>query len=119
MNSVVTAIPGAPLAAHPNEFDRKRLERALKERKRYRYVKPRVLMVPAGYRIVSPCCSRNIDPDGGEIDVALLHWDAGRAVWRLMWKDHKAASWELHSMHERLASAVDLLNADPERLFWQ
>jgi hypothetical protein len=119
MNAVVTNTVGAPLSAHPNELDRKRIERSLKARQRYRYVKPRVVPVAGGYRVVSPCCSRNIDPDGGEIDVALLYWDSARAVWRLLWKDHNAATWELHSMYERLGLATDVLNADPERLFWQ
>jgi hypothetical protein len=119
MNAVAIHPAGAPLPVHPNEFDRKRIERALKARRRYRYVKPRVLTTAGGYCILSPCCSRNIDPNGGEIDIALLHWDPARAVWRLMWKDHKAAAWALHSIHERLAPAIDLLSADPERLFWQ
>lgn len=105
--------------AHPNDMDHRRIERALRMRKRYRYVTPRVLRIANGYQIVSPCCSRNIDKDGGEIDVALLHWDPERSVWRLNWKDHEAATWKLYSMHDRLASATELLNSDPERLFWQ
>ena len=67
------------LSAHPNEFDRKRIERAIKARKRYRYVTPRVAATANGYRIESPCCSRNIDPEGGVVDVALLLYDADRA----------------------------------------
>ena len=47
--------------AHPNDLDRKRIERALKVRKRYRYVTPNVTTTVGGYRIESPCCSRNID----------------------------------------------------------
>ena len=66
------------ISAHPNDFDRKRIERALKARKRYRYVTPRVAAVTDGYRIESPCCSRNIDPDGGVVDVALLLYRRGR-----------------------------------------
>lgn len=49
------------LIAHPNELDRKRIERALISRKHYRYVLPSVTPVKAGYLIESPCCSRNID----------------------------------------------------------
>jgi hypothetical protein len=119
MNAQALNASPLQLASHPNELDCRRIERALKARRRYRYVKPRVAMVAGGYRIVSPCCSRNVDPDGGEIDVALLAWDAPRAVWRLLWRDHKAAAWALHSVHDRLAAATAALNADPERLFWQ
>ena len=109
--------PGLPL--HPNDLDRKRIERALKSRQRYRYVAPKVTGVAGGYLIESPCCSRNIDAEGGVIDVALLHHDRGSATWRLFRKDHKRGVWELHSTHQRLVSVTDVLNADPERVFWQ
>lgn len=107
------------LAAHPNEFDRKRIERALKTRKRYRYVSPSVTAADGGYRIESPCCSRNIDRDGGVIDVALLLHDADTARWQLFHKDHANAAWRLHSTHERLAPLLDHLSEDPQRRFWQ
>ncbi len=107
------------LAAHPNDFDRKRIERALKARQRYRYVSPCVAAVTDGYRIESPCCSRNIDPDGGIIDVALLLHDAETTKWRLFRKDHESGTWRLHSAHDRLLGVLDHLNADPERTFWQ
>lgn len=107
------------LPAHPNDLDRKRIERALKSRKRYRYVEPRVLPVPDGYQINSPCCSRNIDKQGGVIDVALVCHDAASGMWKLFWKDHAKTAWELHSVHQRLSAALDELNADPERIFWQ
>jgi hypothetical protein len=106
-------------SAHPNDFDRKRIERALKLRARYRYVLPNVAAVAGGYRIESPCCSRNIDPDGGVIDVALLLHDAARASWQLFRKDHESGTWELDSIHGRLVELLDQLNADPERKFWQ
>lgn len=107
------------LSAHPNDLDRKRIERALKSRKRYRYVSPSVAPAAGGYHISSPCCSRNIDPAGGVIDVAFLSHDANSATWQLFRKDHAKGIWELHSIHERLNVAVDELNADPERTFWQ
>jgi Protein of unknown function (DUF3024) len=107
------------LAAHPNEFDRKRIERAIRSRKRYRYVRPKVAAVTGGYLIESPCCSRNIDPEGGTIDVALIHHDARSAIWKLFRKDHATKAWELHSVHQRLDAVTDELNEDPERLFWQ
>jgi len=105
--------------AHPNDVDRKRIERALKVRKRYRYVTPSVATVAGGYRIESPCCSRNIDPDGGVVDIALLIHDALRPAWQLFRKDHKRRAWELHSTYDRLGDLLDKLNADPERAFWQ
>lgn len=107
------------LAAHPNDLDRKRIERALKTRKRYRYVLPSVTAVTGGYRIESPCCSRNIDPEGGVIDVALLLHDVDSGRWQLFRKDHETAKWLLHSTHERLVSLLDRLGEDPERIFWQ
>ncbi|WP_315785942.1 MULTISPECIES: DUF3024 domain-containing protein [unclassified Bradyrhizobium] len=111
--------PSVILPAHPNELDRRRIERALKSRKRYRYVEPTVLPVNEGYHVRSPCCSRNIDKDGGVIDVALLRHDPANAMWKLFWRDHGQGTWELHSVHKRLTAAVDELNADPERIFWQ
>ncbi|MGY3450892.1 DUF3024 domain-containing protein [Bradyrhizobium sp. USDA 4353] len=111
--------PSLVLPAHPNELDRKRIERALKSRKRYRYVEPTVVPVDEGYQVRSPCCSRNIDKDGGVIDVALLRHDPAKTMWKLFWRDHAKGIWELHSVHQRLTAAVDELNADPERIFWQ
>ena len=57
---------------HPNELDLRRIARAIQGRERYRYVKPHVIAAEAGYLVRSPCCSRNVDPAGGEIDIALL-----------------------------------------------
>jgi len=119
MNAAVLrkALTGPP--AHPNDLDRKRIERALTLRKRYRYVSPKVKPVAGGYLIESPCCSRNIDPEGGLIDVALIHHDAASESWKLFRKDHARGIWEFHSAHQRLNAATDELNADPDRLFWQ
>ena len=105
--------------AHPNDLDRKRIERALKARKRYRYVTPKVTTTVGGYRIESPCCSRNIDRDGGVVDVALLLHDPEGARWQLFRKDHTEGLWKLDSTHERLPPALERLNVDPERMFWQ
>ena len=119
---MATAVPKETtmsLFAHPNDFDRKRIERALKARKRYRYVSPSVAPVTGGYRVESPCCSRNIDPDGGVIDVALLLHDPANRHWWLFCKDHGIGAWRLHSIHERIAAALDLLGEDPDRAFWQ
>ena len=105
--------------AQPNDLDYRRIERALKSRKRYRYVSPRVERVEGGYRITSPCCSRNIDPEGGVIDVAMMLYDPISTEWHLFRKDHDKSVWHLHSSHARLISLLDYLSADPERLFWQ
>lgn len=106
-------------ALHPNDLDRRRIERALKERKRYRYVVPRVRAAECGYHIESPCCSRNIDPQGGIIDVALLQYDSEGAAWSLYRKNHGSGIWELHSQHKRLPDVLELLKSDPAREFWQ
>ncbi len=119
MNAAVQRKAVAGLPAHPNEFDRRRIERDLASRKRYRYVSPHVKPITGGYLVESPCCSRNIDADGGVIDIAFLHHDAVSAIWKLFRKDHAHGSWELHSVHRRLSSVTDELNADLERLFWQ
>jgi hypothetical protein len=107
------------LHPHPNEFDHKRIERALETRERYRYVSPRVLPASGGYRIESPCCSRNVDPQGGVIDVAWIEYQADTHGWRLYNKNHVAGCWEVESTHGRLSDALKKLAADPERKFWQ
>ena len=104
---------------HPNDFDQRRIERALKARKRYRYVSPSVATVEGGYLVESPCCSRNIDPDGGVVDIALMLYDENRAAWRLFRKNHDTRVWEFHSAYDRLIELLDDLNEDPAREFWQ
>ncbi len=105
-------------ARHPNELDLRRIERALRDRKRYRYVTPKVAPAESGYLIRSACCSRNIDPEGGEIDVALLCWHMSPPGWALMRRDHDAATWVLDSAFARLAELFERLNGDPDRIFW-
>jgi hypothetical protein len=104
---------------HPNELDRRRIERALEARKRYRYVTPSVDPIGGGYVIRSACCSRNVDPQGGIVDVALLLWVPGAQPWQLYRKHHEARQWLLHSLHQRLAQLLEQLNTDPQRQFWQ
>ncbi|WP_018406779.1 hypothetical protein [Methylocystis rosea] len=118
MRSTVTTLGGAA-SAQPNEFDYKRIVRALEQRRRYRYVTPVVTKTANGYRIQSPCCSRNVDPDGGVIDIALVLFDERKGNWRLLRKDHAIGVWELDSEFSRLAELLDHLKEDAERRFWQ
>ncbi|MGY4327483.1 hypothetical protein ACVWWG_001900 [Bradyrhizobium sp. LB7.2] len=73
---------------HPNERDRKRIERGLISRKHYRYVSPSVTLLKVGYLIESCHRSRTIDYDGGQIDVAIFHYDVVSGVWKVFFKDH-------------------------------
>lgn len=98
------------------EVDGRRIERALRHRVRYRYVTPRVLRETEGWRIVSPCCSRNIDSEGGVIDIALLV--AEPPLWHLFARDHKRGLWVQYEQSERLAELLDALCLDPQRVFW-
>lgn len=106
-------------ALHPNEVDRKRIERALEQRRRYRYVAPRVLPESGGYRIESPCCSRTVDRDGGLIDIARLEYLPARRAWRLYRRDHGTARWLVEGECFTLKAALNELNEDPRRLFWR
>ena len=104
---------------HPNELDLMRVERSIAQRARYRYVEPTVTPVVDGYLIRSACCSRKIDPEGGEIDVALLQWNETTGEWLLLRKDHDAGCWLEDSRFARLPELFNRLNADPQKLFWQ
>ena len=42
------------ICPHPNEVDRKRIEKMLAERERYKYVAPKVLPDVEGYLVRSP-----------------------------------------------------------------
>lgn len=94
-----------------------RLERALRERVRYRYVQPRVLREGESFRIQSPCCSRNVDPSGGMIDIALLVPSAGQR-WCLSARDHVNGTWVSRFKDEPLDALLDVLCIDKERQFW-
>ncbi len=104
---------------HPNEFDLRRIRHMLEQRVRYRYVTPVVQPIPAGYLVVSPCCSRNIDTSGGIIDIARIEYDAAAEMWQLYHKDHQQAVWKLHSDAPTLQMLISCLNEDPSRVFWQ
>ena len=108
----------AEFSCHPNEFDLIRITRAIAQRARYRYVTPVIVPVEHGYLIRSACCSRTVDPAGGEIDVALLRWETDPAQWLLLRMDHGTGCWVEDSRYARLAELFLRLNADPQRLFW-
>ncbi|TDV15752.1 DUF3024 domain-containing protein [Paraburkholderia caballeronis] len=99
------------------DFTQHRIERALRDRVRYRYVRPRVERQPDGYRIESPCCSRNVDPDGGVIDIARLARDAS-GLWRLHARDHATRRWVEQCASRDLTALLDILCADAARAFW-
>jgi hypothetical protein len=108
-----------PRSRHPNELDRKRIVKALERRKRYRYVTPEVHDYEGGYLIQSSCCSRNVDPDGGVIDIAKLVYRSDRERWWLYHKDHEIGHWIMHGEYASLPQILELLNQDPDRRFWQ
>ncbi|MGK2900310.1 MAG: DUF3024 domain-containing protein [Burkholderiaceae bacterium] len=99
-------------------LDARRIENAIEARARYKYVHPRVEREGLGWKVVSPNCSRNIDPAGGEIDIAWLvpHNGAG---WLLFSRDHVQDCWQLRRHEASLPAALAHLCADPDREFWQ
>ena len=99
------------------DFTLHQIERALRNRVRYRYVHPRTVREPDGYRIESPCCSRNVDTTGGVIDIAWLTRDED-GVWRLSARDHALHRWMLQHESTDLAELLDALCIDRERVFW-
>ncbi len=119
MNGNLVSSGRPALGPHPNDVDRKRIERALKHRKRYRYVTPEVRPIPNGYQIVSACCSRNIDAEGGVIDIARLEFHPPTRGWRLYRKEHETDQWVRHGDYRALTQILELLNEDPDRRFWQ
>ena len=96
--------------------DSVRILDALRQRVRYRYVQPVVLPADAGWRVVSPCCSRNVDRDGGVIDIAWL--EPTTHGWRLHSRDHAAQRWALQAASGDMNELLDLLCLDPQRVFW-
>ena len=99
------------------EIDARRIADAIAQRARYKYVHPRVEREGRGWKIVSPNCSRNIDPEGGEIDIAWLV-PANEGRWLLYARDHAQACWQLRG-HDSLPALLVQLSADPQREYWQ
>ena len=107
----------APASAQVVDLMPHRLAHALRERVRYRYVQPRVVREGTSFRIQSPCCSRNVDPSGGMIDIALLVPHEG-GNWCLCARDHANSTWVARFQNEPLEVLLDLLCVDSEREFW-
>ncbi|WP_246264201.1 DUF3024 domain-containing protein [Aromatoleum toluvorans] len=110
--------PRPGLRTHPNELDQRRIARLLEKRMRYRYVSPRVEACDDGYRVVSPCCSRNVDQAGGDIDIARLAWDADSGAWRLYSKDHARGEWLFYDSGRQIDAVLMALLVDAYRVFW-
>lgn len=108
--------PRTPVLIGAGELTRRRLMRALRDRARYRYVKPMVWADGEGWRITSPCCSRTVDPDGGVIDIARLVPEGD--AWALYAKDHAQGAWTLHSSSTDMNTLLETLCTDPARVFW-
>lgn len=115
MNSAAAVL--APASGQVHDLLQHRLERALRERVRYRYVQPNVLLEGDSYRIQSPCCSRKVDSSGGLIDIALLVPHAGNS-WCLCSRDHASSTWVARFQNESLDTVLDLLCVDSDRQFW-
>ena len=81
-------------------------------------MRPRVERAGRGWKIVSPNCSRNIDPDGGEIDIAWLVPD-NDGGWLLYARDHRLGCWMLKRHATALPPLLEHLCADPRREYWQ
>jgi hypothetical protein len=114
-----TAERRASAAVH--ELDRVRIERALAERTRYRYVTPRVAREGTGWKVTAPNCSRSVDPAGGAIDVAWfepVQLPDGSRAWVLHGRDHRQGCWHPHSAGT-LPELLDALCIDRQREFWQ
>jgi len=94
-----------------------RVQRALRERKRYRYVRPLVTLEGEALRIQSPCCSRTVDASGGLIDIALLV-PHGSNQWCLCSRDHARHEWVPQLRNVPLETLLNVLCIDHNRQFW-
>lgn len=99
-----------------SSLDAHRIERALAGRARYKYVQPRVQREGVGWAVLSPNCSRNIDPQGGEIFIAWLV-PASDGTWLLHSREHTQDRWRL-CQHGSLPQLLEALCADPQREYW-
>jgi hypothetical protein len=110
--AVPTAVPDKVVGLVPA-----RIERALVHRARYHYVQPRVEREGRGWKIVSPNCSRQVDPQGGEIAIAWFEpLRDGR--WALYRRDHARAAWCREAAGLGLDDALARVCNDPLGRFW-
>lgn len=127
--------PAASSGAQVCDLIAHRVLRALAERVRYRYVQPRVWRDGAAFRIESPCCSRNVEPSGGVIDIALLlppgvtetvgntadhmpDQTPDLSQWRLYARNHAQGTWQFHEQAAQMDELLDMLCLDAQRVFW-
>ncbi|MBL8435863.1 MAG: hypothetical protein JNL99_13120 [Zoogloea sp.] len=103
----------------PGELVRRRILRSLEKRSRYRYVRPEVSWRDGGWQVSSPCCSRNVDADGGVIDIARLEpaEPGGLAPWRLYARDHQTGQWVWQASAARIDELLALVVDDAHRVF--
>lgn len=113
---------GAGRSAQVVDLAARRIERAivtaLAQRSRYRYVQPRLEREGMGWKVVSPNCSRSVDAQGGDIDIAWLV-PCNEGDWLLHARDHDAGCWRLLRRESSLEPLLEHLCADPAREFWQ
>ncbi len=111
-------VPAGPAVIRPvGDLVAARITRAIEHRARYRYVRPHVVREGDGWKIVSPNCSRNVDPTGGEIDIAwFVPLSGGR--WRVHTRDHAAGEWRVQGEPGSFDEALSAVCADPSRVFW-
>ncbi|MCB2017337.1 MAG: hypothetical protein KDF54_07480 [Hydrogenophaga sp.] len=117
MNAAAVTVPPDPTEAQVVGFMLPFIERALKDRARYRYVQPRVVAEGEAFRIEAPCCSRNVDKAGGVIDIALLRPMAG-GTWQVYGRDHQLDAWVLRARGLSLGDALESVCIDADRSFW-
>jgi len=119
--TALTTRPRTRVAAPRGEtsvpsLDARRIAKALTQRERYKYVQPRVEREGRGWKIVSPNCSRNVDPQGGEIDIAWLV-PQHDGSWLLYSREHAQGCWRLR-LQDTLPRLLAHLCADADREFW-
>lgn len=103
-----------------------RIVQALARRTRYRYVQPLVQPMPAeqglGWVIVSPNCSRQIDPAGGHIPIAWLEPPQAEVraetLWQVHARDHRLQRWVPLAGVMSLDDALECICSDPLGRFW-
>ncbi|MBL8387234.1 MAG: hypothetical protein JNK17_03265 [Hydrogenophaga sp.] len=117
MNAAAVRQPPDTAAAQVVGFMQPFIERALKDRARYRYVQPRVLPEGDAFRIEAPCCSRNVDKEGGVIDIALLR-PVPDGSWQVYARNHPMGIWELQARGLTLGDALETVCIDADRIFW-